>query len=280
MLFPLHVQRIIFCFVYSGNHHLSCIYPSLEEEDQHTAYIVDVDSVPIPHLVHKYDHCIQISLKHDQPCNLTKVQTDSNPVHSSTPYGITVEPCHQHVSSHNQPTIFQIKIKMKMFKPLSLSYLLHPYPLDCYQYIPQFSGEKQVSAKRHLESFEDFVERFEIVHEDVIMIFFSKSLIKDVDVWFKGLRDDSIGSWIEFCNVFLKHWGKNKSLDSYVANFHALKRESDEYFHVFNRRFYRIYHDMPLDIRPTEMDAMLYYVMAQHSDLVLLLLERKSSSLT
>jgi hypothetical protein len=131
-----------------------------------------------------------------------------------------------------------------------------------------------------LESFEDFVERFEIVHEDVIMRFFSKSLIRDVVVWFKGLRDDSIGSWIEFSNVFLKYWGKNKSLDSYFVDFHALKRESDEALPVFNQRFYHIYHDMPLEIQPTEMAAMLYYVMAQHSDLVLLLLERKSSSLT
>jgi hypothetical protein len=67
---------------------------------------------------------------------------------------------------------------------------------------PWFSGENQVSAERHLESFEDFVDRFQIVHEDVIMRFFSKSLIRDVAAWFKGLRADSIGSWIEFSNVF------------------------------------------------------------------------------
>jgi hypothetical protein len=36
---------------------------------------------------------------------------------------------------------------------------------------------------------------------------------------------------------------------------------------------------MPLEIRPTEITAMVYYVMAQHSELVLLLLERKYSSL-
>jgi hypothetical protein len=37
---------------------------------------------------------------------------------------------------------------------------------------------------------------------------------------------------------------------------------------------------MPLEVRPTETAAMIYYVMGLHSDLVLLLLERKSSSLT
>jgi hypothetical protein len=100
MLFPSHVKRIIFCFVYSENHHPSCIYLSLEEEDLHTTYIVDVDSISIPQPVHKDDHCIQIPLESDQPCNHTEVRTYSNPVHSSTPCGITVEPCNQHVSSH------------------------------------------------------------------------------------------------------------------------------------------------------------------------------------
>jgi hypothetical protein len=58
---------------------------------------------------------------------------------------------------------------------------------------------------------------------DVIMRMFSKSLIKDAATWFKGLRADSIGSWIEFSNAFLKYWGEYKSLDSYLADFYALK---------------------------------------------------------
>ena len=36
---------------------------------------------------------------------------------------------------------------------------------------------------------------------------------------------------------------------------------------------------MPAEIRPSEKLAMVYYVMAQHLDLVFFLLERKSSSL-
>jgi hypothetical protein len=53
MLFPSHVKRIIFCFVYSENHHPSCIYPSLEEEILQPACIVDVDSVSLPQPIHK-----------------------------------------------------------------------------------------------------------------------------------------------------------------------------------------------------------------------------------
>jgi hypothetical protein len=130
-----------------------------------------------------------------------------------------------------------------------------------------------------LESFQDFIDWFEIVHEDVIMRLFSKTLIRDAAVWFKGLRADSIGSWIEFSNDFLKYWTEYKSLDSYLADFYALKREQDEAFPVFNRRFYRVYHDMPLEVRLIEIAAMIYYVMGLHSERALPLLERKSSSL-
>jgi hypothetical protein len=48
---------------------------------------------------------------------------------------------------------------------------------------------------------------------------------------------------------------------------------------VFNRRFYRTYYDMPLEIRSIEIVAMVYYLMARHNELVFLLLERKSSLL-
>jgi hypothetical protein len=280
ILFPSRVKRIIFCFVYSENHHPSCIYSSLEEEILQPC-IVDVDSVALPQPIHKDDHCISFPLESDQPCDLEKIEIVSDPVQISAPLVIISEPCHELVTiSHDQPTAFQVKIRMKMFKPLKLPLLLHPYPDDCYEYLPLFSGENQASAERHVESFLDFVDRFSIAHEDVIMRMFSKSLIKDVATWFKGLRADSIGSWIEFSNAFLKYWGEYKSLDSYLADFYALKREQDEALPVFNRRFYRVYHDMPSEVRPTETFAMIYYIMGLHSDLVLLLLERNSPSLT
>ena len=78
----------------------------------------------------------------------------------------------------------------------------------------------------------------------------------------------------------MKHWGENKSLDLYLADFYALNREENEALFVFNRIFYSSYHDMPLEIWPTETVAMIYYVMSLHSELALLLLERKSSSIS
>jgi hypothetical protein len=211
---------------------------------------------------------------------LKKLQLFQNPVIFQLLLPKKFEPCQQLTIFHYQPTAFQIKIRMKMFKTLKIPSLLHPYPLDCYEYLPLFSRENQASAQRHLESFEDFIDHFQIVHEDVIMRFFSKYLIRDVVVWFKGLRDDSIDSWIEFSNVFVKHWGEHKSPYSYLVDFYAMKKEHNETLSTFNRRFCSIYHAMPLEIRPTETTAMIYYVMELHSKLSLLLLERKSSSLS
>ena len=62
------------------------------------------------------------------------------------------------------------------------------------------------------------------------MRIFSKNLFRDAVAWFKSLRVDSISSWIELSSAFLKHWGEKKSLDLYLADFYALKREEDEIF--------------------------------------------------
>jgi hypothetical protein len=279
ILFPSCVKRIIFCFVYSENHHPSCIYPSLEEEILQPC-IIDVDSIVLPQPIRKDDHRISFPLESNQPCDHEKIEIISDPVQISAPLTIIFESCQQLTISREQPTVFQVKIWMKMVKPLELPLLLHPYPNDCYEYLPWFSGENQASAERHVESFLDFVVHFQLAHEDVIMRFFSKSLIKDAIAWFKSLRDDSIGSWIKLSNVFLKYWGKYKYLDSYLVDFYALKQEQDEALPVFNKMFYCVYHDMPLEVKPTQTTAMIYYVMSLHLDLLLLLLERESSSLT
>ena len=170
ILFPTHVKRIIICFVYSNDYQPSLINPSLEE-DLHPACTVNVESVFFPHPIDKDDHCIQFPSKSDQPCNLEEIKIDLKPCQISTPLAITSEPCQPLAIPHDQPSAFQIKIRMNMFKHLRLPYLLHPYPLDCYEYIPWFSGENQASAEGHLESFEYFVDHFQIVHEISFQVF-------------------------------------------------------------------------------------------------------------
>jgi len=126
-----------------------------------------------------------------------------------------VEPPHPLIESHIQPTSFQDNIRGRMFKPLRLPHHLHPYPPYSFEYLPQFSGEDHVTAQSHLGAFENFIDHFEIVHDDVTMRLFSHSLSGDVVVWFRCMEFSSIGSWTELCHGFLKWWGENKSLDQY-----------------------------------------------------------------
>jgi hypothetical protein len=79
-----------------------------------------------------------------------------------------------------------------------------------------------------MEAFETLIDQFEIIHEDVFMRMFSRSLPGDVAVWFRGLETGSIGSWTELYHAFLKGWGENKSLDQYWSEFDVLRRGEDE----------------------------------------------------
>ncbi len=78
----------------------------------------------------------------------------------------------------------------------------------------------------------------------------------------------SIASWVELYGAFSRYWGGNKSFDQYLIEFYDLRREKDEALATFNRRFHSFYCNMPLEIRPSETAYMVYYIAAQHSDLV------------
>jgi hypothetical protein len=234
-------------------------------------------SPPLP--IHKIEICSTSPLEIDHPCSPMEVENNLQPLQIPLPPIVYDEPSHPLVESHVQPTSFQPKIRDKMFKPLRLPYHLHPYPPYSFEYHPRFFGEDHVTAKRHLGAFENFIDQFEIVQYDVTMRFFSQSLFGDVVVWFRCLRASSMGSWTELCSAFLKHWGENMSLDQYWLEFNALRRGEEECLVFFNRIFYSIYHSMNVEIRPTKTNAMVYYVMAQHLDLLLILRERKLSSL-
>jgi hypothetical protein len=204
LFFPSHIKRIIFFFVYLVDHQPSFIYPSLEEADLLSACVVDADIISSAQPTHKDELHIETPPELNHPCSPGEVETDPQPPQISSHPVVIVEPFHQCVKPHIQPTSFQTRIRDKLFKPLKLPYHLHPYPLDFFKYFPHFSGEDHVTAERHVEAFENFIDQFEIVHEDVTMRLFSKSLLGDVVVWFKGLGADSIGSWVELYNDFFK----------------------------------------------------------------------------
>jgi hypothetical protein len=82
---------------------------------------------------------------------------------------------------------------------------------------------------------------------------------------------------IEEC--FLKFWGKKKSLDLQLTEFYALRSHSNETIFIFSRIFSNIYYNLPKEIQPTEVVAMLHYTTTLHPDLSFLLMERRPKSL-
>ena len=110
-----------------------------------------------------------------------------------------------------------------------------------YKYLPKFNGESQdLTAKKHLQAFEHFLDFFEIDHDDVCMQDFTLSLQGDAKVWFKHLQPKSINTWEEFSCTFLKFWGRIRPLEQILSEFYSLRRHEDEAISSFNRRFCKL----------------------------------------
>jgi hypothetical protein len=131
-----------------------------------------------------------------------------------------------------------------------------------------------------MEAFECFTDNFEIIHEDVFVRTFSQYLHGNARLWFRNLKADSIGSWAYFHDLFLRYWGENKSYEQYLSEFSAMKRRRDETVVIFNRIFQNFYLSMPIDIRPSEVVARVFYTATHHHPyLTLFLRERRSLTL-
>ena len=150
----------------------------------HSSCFIDVDHIPSFEIHVQHDIHIPISLKPDYYGNLVENKVDLLP---ST---ITAETCEHLVEPHFQLIDFQSRLRQKMFKPLRLPSLLHPYPSYFVEYLPHFTGKDHITAEKHLEYFHNFIDNFEIMHEDVVMRLFSKSFAGDAGFWFRNLKAD------------------------------------------------------------------------------------------
>jgi hypothetical protein len=66
------------------------------------------------------------------------------------------------------------------YRPLKLPRILHNSPPKHYEYLPMFDGEPDcISVEKHIQGFENFIDFFEIEHEDVCMRTFSQYLKGD-----------------------------------------------------------------------------------------------------
>ena len=88
--------------------------------------------------------------------------------HDTTMYSTSI----QHSSvSYNTPNWYRL---------LHLPLILHDFPTKHYKYLPKFDGEsKNLTAEKNLQSFEHFLDLFEVEQYDVCMRYFSQSLQGD-----------------------------------------------------------------------------------------------------
>jgi hypothetical protein len=247
--FPEHAKQFFLYLLHlnDDHHNLALVYPPLKLE-------------------HISPHCI----------------TDFDQNLPSEPYGdhSQVDEPHEIKANIKPPILDPTPSKIhKRYKPLKLPHILHNFPPKHYKYLLVFDGEcNPITTEKHIQDFEHFIDLFEIDHDDVCMRAFSQFLKGDTKDWFKHLHPETISSWEELKNVFLKFWGKRKYLDLYLTELNAMKRKSSETISTFSRRFSSIYYKFPEEIQPIEVAAMLHFATTFHPDLSFLLMERDIST--
>ena len=146
------------------NHEFTPLYPSLRTESISSSCTFDFDQ---NHLFEPHDIKDQPFQPHDTIVEVTSLPNSS--VSSKIP---------------------------NWYRPLHVPPILHDFPTKHHKYLPKFDGEsKNLTTEKHLQSFEHFLDLFEVEHDDVCMRYFSQSFQGDAKEWFKHLHPESIHTW-------------------------------------------------------------------------------------
>ena len=225
MSFPEFFKRIFLHLLCSNESHRSTlVYPSLKTIGIPPSSIVNIHQAPS---LEPYDI-------HDHSCDINETKDELVP-------------------SILNPTPSKIQ---ERYSPLKIPSILPDFPLKHYKYLPRFDGELDGKlAEKHIQVFENFIEIFEIKHDDVSMRAFSQSLQGDAKAWFKHLQPQSISSWDELRESFCRFWGERKSWNLLLSYFYSMRRMKDEIISNFNRRFASIYFKLLI----MHLDCFIYF---------------------
>jgi len=114
------------------------------------------------------------------------------------------------------------------YKPLVLPPVLNPLPKNHLEYLPRFDGENGVTAQKHIQAFEDYLNIFEVEDEDVSIRLFALSFQSEVRTWFKALPEASISNLQQFSKLFLDRWMIQINFLSLIEEYDQLKRLPNE----------------------------------------------------
>jgi len=182
----------------------------------------------------------------------------------------------------NRPIHVHIPLHRKVpdrYKPLILHPILIPLPKNHPEYLPRFDGENGVTAQKHIHAFEDYLNIFEVEEEEVSLRLFALSLQSEVRTWFKALPGGSISNLEQLFKIFLDRWMIRVNFLMLIEEYDQLKRLPNESVQQFSDWFNRVYHSMPLNIRPPPDLALLHYPRAFDAEIEYCLRERSLSTL-
>jgi hypothetical protein len=166
------------------------------------------------------------------------------------------------------------------YKPLVLPPILHDFPANYYKYLPRFDGEYgNITAEKHIQGFENFLDLFEVEENDVCIRLFSLSLQDRAKEWFKSLSAASISNFHQFVEVFLGKWEIKRNIFLILEEYDHLKRQPGETVQHFSARFNQVYNSMPADIKPPPGLALLHYPDAFDLEMAFQLRERNTTTL-
>jgi len=165
------------------------------------------------------------------------------------------------------------------YKPLILPPILHDFPKKYYKYLPRFDGENGITAQKHIQGFENYLDLFEIDEDDVKIRLFSLSLQNRIKSWFKNLPNASISNFQQFIKLFLDRWIIKVNHFVIMEEYNQLKRHPNETIQQFSDRFNQVYYSMPENIRPPHDSALLHYPSAFDSEIEFRLRERDPKTL-
>lgn len=151
---------------------------------------------------------------------------------------------------------------------------------DYQKYIPNFTGEGDVTDEEHIEAFCSYAENLNIEDADIWTRVFVQSLDGHARKWFKELLVGSVAGIEELDEIFLKHWGGRRYILYYITKFGNLKKENGESISDFTKRFNRTYSKIPVEIKPTDTYAKITYANSFDFEFCLFLRERRSATLS
>jgi hypothetical protein len=163
---PKHAKLVFLHLLYANYDHDNpeIVYPPLNIIQISPQFIIDFDeNVPYE----PYDNHNQVDKPHQTKADVSSLVLDPTPSKTQDRY-----------------------------RPLKLPHILYYFPPKHYEYLSLFDGElSAITAKKHIQGFENFIDFFEIDHDNVCIRDLSQSLKGDTKEWFKNLNPETIRSW-------------------------------------------------------------------------------------